>query len=109
MKVSYLYPDLCLLCSALYLRRKGRTDKEKKENVWPTEEKKNRKEKKQFFGQRKNLVHGGEKERRRKRRKTFGERKYLFRGGEKERRMKGGKYLVFGGEKERKTFGPRRR
>ena len=28
------------------LRRKGRTDKEKKENIWPMEEKKNRKERK---------------------------------------------------------------
>ena len=54
--------------------------------------------KKQIFGQRKYLVHGGEKERRRKIRKTFGEGKYLFRGGEKERRMK-----------RRKIFGPRRR
>ena len=57
------------------LRRKGRTDKEKKENIWPKEEKKNRKEKKQIFGQRKYLVHGGEKERRRKRRKIFGDGK----------------------------------
>ena len=51
--------------------------------------------KKQIFGQRKYLVHGGEKERRRKIRKTFAEGKYLFRGGKKERRMK--------------IFGPRRR
>ena len=88
----------CWFEENINLRRKGRTDKEKKENIWPTEEKKNRKEKKQIFGQRKYLVHGGEKERRRKIRKTFGEGKYLFRGGEKERRMK-----------RRKIFGPRRR
>ena len=63
----------CWFEENINLRRKGRTDKEKKENIWPTEEKKNRKEKKQIFGQRKYLVHGKEKERRRKRRKTFGE------------------------------------
>ena len=77
-------------------QRKGRTDKEKKENIWPKEEKKNRKEKKQIFGQRIYLVHGGEKERRRKRRKAFGEGKYLVGGGEKERKRKRSK--IFGNE-----------
>ena len=91
----------CWFEENINLRRKGRTDKEKKENIWPTEERKNRKEKKQIFGQRKYLVHGGEKERRRKRRKIFGpQRKKKYGDG------KGAKYL----EKENiyrwKTFGP---
>ena len=57
---------LCWFEENINLRRKGREYKEKKENIWPTEKRKNRKEKKQIFGQRKYLVHGGEKERRRK-------------------------------------------
>ena len=80
------------------LRRKGREYKEKKENIWPTEKRKNRKEKKQIFGQRKYLFHGGGKEQRKKRRKTFGKRKCLVHRGEKERRRK-----------RRKIFGPQRR
>ena len=32
------------------MRRKLRTDKEKNEDIWPTEKKKNRKQKKQVFG-----------------------------------------------------------
>ena len=79
---------LCWFEENINLRRKGRYYKEKKENIWPTEKRKNRKEKKQIFGQTKYLVHGGEKERRWKRRKTFGERKYVVLGGEKERRRK---------------------
>ena len=88
----------CWFEENINLRRKGRTDKEKKENVWPTEEKKNRKEKKQIFGQRKYLVHGGEKERRRKRRKIFEEKKCLVHRAETEQRRK-----------RRKIFGLRRR
>ena len=73
--LSISWPWFLLPCwfeENINLRRNGRTDKEKKENIRPTEEKKNRKEKKQIFGQRKYLVHGKEKERRRKMRKTFG-------------------------------------
>ena len=78
--LSISWPWFLLPCwfeENVNLRRNGRTDKEKKENIWPTEEKKNRKEKKQIFGQRKYLVHGGEKEQRQKRRNIFGEVKYL--------------------------------
>ena len=32
------------------MRRKLRTDKEKNEDIWPTEKKKNKKQKKQVFG-----------------------------------------------------------
>ena len=48
----YLEPWFLLPCwfeENINLRRKGRTDKEKKENIWPTEEKKNRKEKNKYL------------------------------------------------------------
>ena len=62
-KVSYLYTDLCCFAPSVqgkYISaEEGRTDKERKKYMANGRE--NRMERKQIFGQRKYLVHGGEK------------------------------------------------
>ena len=62
--------------------------KEKRERIWPKEEKKNGKEKKKNIWRKEIYGPQRRKEWRGKRRKIFGEGKYLVHGGEKEQRQK---------------------